>query len=425
VTEKIKISEQGVFFASLEKQEPQWLSNLRVKAFNKMSDLPLPKIDQVDFEQWRLFDQFFGCVEEVKEPPCFFKKKFRPLLVNVGSQNLFNQVPDELAKTGLIFADLHVALLKHEKLVKKYYLNNTLKYDSDRIAAEHTAFMNSGLFLYVPRGVELSVPIVACLYQNANSASPFNAHVLIIAEEDSKVIFDQKLASHGLEKKAVSANIFVEIFAMSNAKINYLAQDNLGENVTAYIRRRVLVHENAEVNFLLGSFNDGMVISDCAIDLKGIKSHAKMVIGAIATKRQTQVVNAKITNHAKFSSGEIVQHGVVKDSSRLIFNGIGHIKKGAKEASNKQENRILLLSDEMCGDVNPILLIDEEDVVATHSASLSHVTKEDLYYLMSRGIGEQEAENLVIKGFLNAAVKIDSSSSKKEWLAIMEGKLDG
>jgi len=151
---------------------------------------------------------------------------------------------------------------------------------------------------------------------------------------------------------------------------------------------------------------------------------SEVKIVAISMGKQVQGIDTRVTNYGRHSIGHILQHGVIRDKSTLTFNGIGHIIKGAKGADAQQESRVLMLSDKARGDANPILLIDENDVTAGHAASVGRVDPEEMYYLMSRGLRKQDAERLVIRGFLGSVIAaIPIKAVRDELVEVIERKL--
>ena len=224
--------------------------------------------------------------------------------------------------------------------------------------------------------------------------------------------------------KKESGNIVVEVIAKAGAKVKYSAVDQLGESITSYMNRRGYIMRDATVDWAIGVMNDGNVIADFDSDLVGEGAHSEVKIVAISSGKQTQGIDTRVTNKAPHTIGHILQHGVIRERGALTFNGIGHILKGAKGADAQQESRVLMLSDKARGDANPILLIDENEVTAGHAASVGRVDPEEMYYLMSRGLHKEEAERLVIRGFLGSVLTaIPVEAVRKELVEVIEGKL--
>lgn len=411
---------------SLSKGEPEWMTKFRQEALAKADELPLPHIDRVKFHRWPLFDieDMADQYSEAGNVAAFDEMKDNPVLVQQGTWTTFEQLSTELAEKGVIFTDLFTALQEHPDSVKEYYMQKAVKMDEDQLTALHAAFMNTGLFLYVPKNVVIDEPIEALFFQAGDIAQHYFKHVLIVADEHSEFSYLERFQTTGEELKKVSGNIVVEVIAKAGAKVKYSAVDQLGESITSYMNRRGYIMRDATVDWAIGVMNDGNVIADFDSDLVGEGAHSEVKIVAISSGKQTQGIDTRVTNKAPHTIGHILQHGVIRERGALTFNGIGHILKGAKGADAQQESRVLMLSDKARGDANPILLIDENEVTAGHAASVGRVDPEEMYYLMSRGLHKEEAERLVIRGFLGSVLTaIPVEAVRKELVEVIEGKL--
>lgn len=410
---------------SLLKEEPSWMLELRQKALAQADELALPKIERVKFNRWPLFDiDMEEHASSVGMIPGFDEMPNHPQVVQINQTTVFEQLSADLAAQGVIFTDLFSAMQEHPELVKEYYMTKGVPFDEDKLTAAHAAFMNSGLFLYVPKNVIIKEPIEAIMRVMGNQNHLFK-HVLIVAGEHSEFSYLERLISPTKEDRKISANIIVEVIAKPGAKIKYSAVDQLGENVTTYLNRRGYIMQDASVDWAIGVMNDGDVIADFDSDLVGSGAHSEVKIVAISAGKQTQGIDTRVTNKAPYTVGHILQHGVIRERGTLTFNGIGHILKKAKGADAQQESRVLMLSDHARGDANPILLIDENEVTAGHAASVGRVDPEEMYYLMSRGLHKEEAERLVIRGFLGSVITaIPVKETQQEFIEVIEGKLN-
>ena len=383
--------------------EPEWLADLRQKAFDKIDQLDLPVIERVKFHRWNLGDGRISESDLLTSVPDFTALGDNLKFIQMGTQTVLEQLPADLATQGVVFTDFHSALEEIPELVEKHFMS-AVKYDEDKLAAYHTAYFNSGAVLYVPDNVEIDQPIEGIFYQDSESDVPFNKHILIIAGKHSKVSYLERLETYGEGSVPATANITVEVIAQAGAQIKFSAIDRLGENVTAYISRRGKLDNDAMIDWAIGVMNEGNVVADFDSDLYGKGSHADMKVVSLSSGKQVQGIDTRVTNYGCNSIGNILQHGVILEKGTLTFNGIGHIIKGAKGADAQQESRVLMLSDQARSDANPILLIDENDVTAGHAASIGQVDPEDMYYLMSRGLDKATAERLVVRGFLGSVI---------------------
>jgi len=375
-----------------DNHEPDWFIQKRLAAFKLIETLPLPAMQRFDFHNWKMMP----AVERI-----------------IPSQVENNQ--------KIVLTDMFDALKNYPELMQAYYMKKVIKVDENKFTAYHAAFVNNGIFVYIPKDTIVNNPIEVNVKQDAKT--PFISHILIVAEENTEFSFIQKMTTSGQNQSL--ANCIVEIVAKDNSKIRYTAIDELGENVTSYISRRAYVGQNSFIDWSIGLMNDGNTIADFDTDLYGEGSHSEIKVVDITSNRQQEGVNTRVTNYGKHSIGNINQRGVIMDRSKLVFNGIGHIIHGASGANAQQQNRVLMMSSKAHGDANPILLIDENDVVAGHAASVGQVDPKQLYYLMSRGIDRKTAERLVIRGFLgDVLVSIPSKKVRQELVKTIERKLE-
>lgn len=417
---------------SKERNEPDWLLELRLQGLKLSNDLAMPKPDKTKIDNWdytsfqhKVNAETVGSLQELPEEINELIGKEQSagnVIVQRNATVAFKELSEELKNKGVIFTDLETALQEHSELVKKYFMAEAVKIDQHRLTALHAALLNGGVFLYVPKNVEIDVPLQAVFWQEDPSAGLFN-HVLIIAEDNSSVTYVENYLSTGSGEKSV-ANIVAEVFAGPNSLIRYGAVDNLGSSVTSYINRSGRTAKDGRIEWALGQMNDGNTVSEnwtkCIGD--GSSADAKMV--TIGRGEQKQNFMVRIDQIGKHSDGQIFAHGVMKDSATGVFNGIGKIEQGGKKSNAEQTSRILMLSEKARGDANPILLIDEDDVTAGHAASVGKVDDLQLFYLMSRGIDRLEAERLIVHGFLQPVVAtLPIEGVKQALVGLIERKI--
>src|SRR5699024_10566468 len=360
-------------------------------------NLEVPYIERVKYNRWPLFDIDENSLTAPAEDfsvADFDKTDDAPVLVQQDGYAPYEYLPQDLIDQGVIFTDIFTAVKEHPELVQEYYMTKAVKMDEDKLTAAHAAFMNGGLFLYVPENVVVDQPFEAIFRHNGDLAAHYYKHILVVAEENSEFNYLERFLSEGETAKNVSVNIVVEVIAKNGAKVKFTAIDQMGKNTTCYINRRGYLMRDASVDWALGVMNKGNVVADFDSDLEGQGSHAEVKAVAISSGKQVQAIDTRVTNKAPYSIGHILQHGVIREKGTLTFNGIGHILHGAKGADAQQESRVLMLSDEARGDANPILLIDENDVTAGHAASVGRVDPDEMYYLMSRGLSRKVAEQI-------------------------------
>lgn len=411
---------------SLLREEPHWFLNFRKRALDLVDKLELPRFQKAKYRHFKLLENPLDTSFEknIGEVPDFLALKDQVLLYQEDGLTTFLQVPQALSDQGVIFCDLQTALTDYPELMEKYFMTQAVLPEENKLTAFHAAFVENGAFLYVPKNVAIKEPLETYFCQNSTSQA-FITHFLMMVEENAQVNYVEHLVSGEKSKEAVSANFIAEVIAKPGAVVNYFALDSFGENVTAYLNRRGHLAKDATVNWGIGLFNEGKIVGDFDTDLAGAGSHSEMKTIAVSSGNSEQIIDNRVTNQAPHTKGHILQHGVALDKGILTFNGIGHIIKGAHGSDAQQESRILMLSNEARADANPILLIDDNDVTAGHAASVGQMEAQDLYYLMSRGLDEEQAQRLVVRGFLGAVVaNFPEKSLQEEFISAIEGKLN-
>jgi Fe-S cluster assembly protein SufD len=435
MTTELKLPFDKEFVSSFSKNnnEPEWLTELRLKALAEVETLPMPRPDKTKISKWN-FTQFEKhTVESTGLSSLHALSDNVKGLVDVDAENknLYiqqNQTPaflslsKELSDKGVIFTDIFTAAREHSDLLEKYFMTQGVKTSEHRLTALHAALLNGGTFLYVPKNVEIIEPIQAVYLHDDAAANLFN-HVLIVADENSSVTYVENYIST-VENANGIFNIVTEVFAEANAKVQYGAVDTLAKGITTYVNRRGIAQRNARIEWSLGLMNDGNTISENVTNLIGDGSFGDTKSVVVGRGEQTQNFTTSVVHFGKNTEGFILKHGVMKDSATAIFNGIGKIEHGASKSNAVQESRMLMLSEKARGDANPILLIDEDDVTAGHAASVGRVDPIQLYYLMSRGIAKKEAERLIIHGFLAPVVnQLPIEGVKKQLVDVIERKV--
>ncbi|MEQ7682066.1 MULTISPECIES: Fe-S cluster assembly protein SufD [Bacillus] len=431
---KLSVDQEYVKGFSEKHQEPAWLKNLRLQALEKAEDLPLPKPDKTKITNWN-FTKFnkhtvdnapLASLEDLADEAkalIDIENEDKTLYVQRDQTPAFLSLSKELKDKGVIFTDILTAAREHSDLVEKYFMKDGVKVDEHKLTALHAALMNGGAFLYVPKNVQVETPVQAVYVHESNDTALFN-HVLIVAEDHSSVTYVENYISTVNPKEAVF-NIISEVVTGDNASVTYGAVDNLSAGVTTYVNRRGAARgRDSKIEWALGLMNDGDTISENTTNLYGDGTYGDTKTVVVGRGEQTENFTTQIIHFGKASEGYILKHGVMKDAASSIFNGIGKIEHGASKANAEQESRVLMLSEKARGDANPILLIDEDDVTAGHAASVGRVDPIQLYYLMSRGIPKEEAERLVIYGFLAPVVKeLPIEGVKKQLVSVIERKV--
>lgn len=415
-------AKQQLTVASQQNEEPVSLLERRLAARDLMAQLRLPRMQRFNFRDWPLIaDQPLEWVSSDTDLEKIAPDDEVIRVTQVGQTTVKVHIPERLRAAGMVLTDIFTAARQYPEMFEKYFMS-AIKTDENLLTAYHVAYLNAGLFLYVPKNVEIEKPIEAELVQDNTQDQPLVSHILVVADRGSKVKFIQHLTTVG--DQANPANMMIELIARDNSEIDFSSLDELGAQTHTYFKRRADIGRDAHVEWAVGLMNDGDTVGDMDSELLGEGGYANSKMIAVTTRKQEVGVNNRVTNHGKHTTGLINQRGVILENSELIFNGIGQIIHGAHGSKADQQNRVLIMSDQARGDANPILLIDENDVEAGHAASVGPVDPHQMYYLMSRGIPRKQAERMVIRGFLGAVLSaIPAADVRNKLVEILERKL--
>ena len=398
--------------------EPRWLTQKRLAAKKLIPKLGMPKM-----EHFKENDIVFAD----SEGPVFIQKienntDNKANFIQIGTQTVQAKLSQAMTDKGVKLLDIFDAFEQIPDIMQKYFMTEIIRADENKLNAIHLANLNSGLVLYIPKNVALDEPIEVKLIQDSRQKLDWYCHILIIAEENSRGHFLQHLSTIGDQKNI--ANLMVEVIAKPGSHLEFSSVEELGSNTTLYFERKAKIETDAHIQWAIGLMNSCDTVGQIDSELIGEGSYANSQLVSVTGGQQKVFLNNRVTNHGPHSTGLINQRGVLLDQSKLIFNGIGQIVHGAHGSKADQKNRVLMMSPDARGDANPLLLIDENDVIAAHAASVGPVDPVQMNYLMSRGIPYKQAQRLVIRGFLGAVLDaIPDKDVRKKMIAILERKL--
>ncbi len=433
----ISYDKNSIEALSKKNNEPAWFAALRQSALASATELPLPKPDKTKIDTWNFtnFDQHlvasdrfadFASIPSEITALIDMDKAARNLMIQKNNTMAYCALSPEAAEQGVILMGIVEAMAAHPELVQKYYMASDsvdgIKIESHKLAALNTALLSGGVFVYLPKNVVVKEPIQVIFAVDEAETNLFN-HVIIVAEDFAQCTYVENNISLVASNEVV-ANLITEVYVGNGAHVTYGAVDTLDKNITTFVHRTAFVGRDGKIEWALGLMNDGNTISENITLLEGNGSFADTKSVVVGRGVQKQNFTTKVIHTGLQSEGFILKHGVMKDEASSIFNGIGYIKHGATKSNAQQTSRVLMLNKKARGDANPILLIDEDDVVAGHAASVGRVDEMQLYYLMSRGISRREAERLIIHGFLAPVVnELPVEQVRKQLVDVIEKKV--
>lgn len=426
----LPVDRNSVAALSREFQEPEWMTALRLAAYDAAEKLELPKLEKMRIGEWALWD--YGA-PKARQPLAGFDQLpgqaralleddvKNHLLVQHNSSVVFRSLPEDLRAKGVIFTSLGEAVREHGDLVRSHFMQ-AVKTDENVLTALHAALWNGGVFLYVPRNVKVEVPLHALFLTDDASAS-FVPHVLIIADENSSVTYVDHYAGTPSGGRLVHNGV-VEVFVKQGAHVQFASIHEFGAPVTDLTIRRSVVGRDGRIDWVIGEMNQGETMAETVSILDGNGGVSDSKVICVGTGEQKIHLTTRAVHIGMNTTSDMVTRAVMRDASTAIINGITKIEKGATYANGQQTERVLMLSPAARGDANPMLLIDEDEVMAGHAASVGQVNPEQVYYMMSRGLSRELAMKLIIYGFLAPIVsEIPISSLENQLKTVVERKL--
>ncbi|MBI2676163.1 MAG: Fe-S cluster assembly protein SufD [Candidatus Aenigmarchaeota archaeon] len=347
-------------------KEPEWLAKLRRGSFETFESLPMPTMKDEEYKYTDLKEIDLSKIEAAWKPS---EVKF--------------EFDKENETNGLIVTDMRAALEKHGRLVEKYFMKADTK--QDKFVSLQQAFWTNGVFVYVPEG--MAVERLACEFSGI-------CRNLIILEENSRLNYFENRGNGNI----FSAD-FTEIYLHDNSKLDFVFYQNLPETVFDFSAKAAALQNDASVDWIFGLF--GGKLNKLKIETffrgKGSSSTTNGVF--FGHKSQHFAIDTNAYHIAEHTANNILVKGVMAGESSSVYRGLIKIEKQAQQTDSYLADHTLLLSEKALANSIPSLKIDANDVRATHGATVSKIDDEQLFYLMSRGLGRKEAEMLIVKGF--------------------------
>ncbi|MDG1545965.1 MAG: Fe-S cluster assembly protein SufB, partial [Candidatus Poseidoniaceae archaeon] len=338
------------------------------------------------------------------------------------SEAVYHSIREDLESQGVIFLDMDTGLREHPELVKKYF-GKVVPHSDNKFAALNTAVWSGGSFLYIPKGVHVEMPVQAYFRINAENMGQFE-RTLILADEGSSVHYIEGCTAPSYSSTALHSAV-VELIAMDGAKIRYSTIQNLSDNVLNLVTKRAHAMKNATVEWIDSNIGSGLTMKYPAILLKGEGSHAEVVSVAYAGQNQHQDTGAKVHHLAANTTSNIVSKSISKDGGRSTYRGLLQVTPKANNCRSKVVCDALMLDQDSRSDTYPTMEIGNSTADLEHEASVSKVSGDQLFYLMSRGFNEQEAMGLIVNGFFEPFTRELPSDYAVEMNKLLNIKMEG
>ena len=413
---KLKLSIKTLQSIFSNTNEPEWFLNTRKLALYKSYTLPFPKLESMELERWNLFNVDFSTLRLENEGNIDITKyginNDDFAVVQKNNTIVHVNIPEKYADK-VVIKDIFSAM--NDDHIKDSFMS-VVDYAESKVTAVHYTLLNAGLFIDVKDSVVIEEPLQYIVISDREQ-SLFN-HVTIQVGKNAKFNFIENYVNNQKEDKA-PFSLVSEVVAHEGAKINYSSITNQPGQKRGTILRRGLTYRDSLINWNVAAMDEADVYHDNTTNILGDGSEANLKIVTLGVKEQKTYFNSEVVNQGLSSKGDILQHGVLLDRSHIVFNGVGFIVKGATGSNAYQSSRMLTLSSEAKADANPMLLIDENDVMAGHGASLGRIDEEQLYYLQSRGLTRKESSRLLVHGFLSPVISELTVDKIKELVTVL------
>ncbi len=414
------LTERVIREISAFKDEPQWMLDYRLKAYKIFLEKSMPTwgadLSGIDFENIRYYvrpqDKAKTKWEDV---PSEIKDTFeklgipeaeRKFLAGAGAQfeseMVYHSVQESLSKQGVIFESTDDGLKNHPELFKKYF-GTIIPAHDNKFSALNSAVWSGGSFIYIPKGVHVELPLQAYFRINTENMGQFE-RTLIIADEGSSVHYVEGCTAPTYSSDSLHSAV-VEIIVKKGARVQYTTIQNWSSNVYNLVTKRAFAHEDAEMFWLDCNLGSKVTMKYPSIILGGRRAKGEIQSLAFAAHGQHQDAGGKVIHLAPDTSSTIISKSISKDNGRSTYRGLVKVVKGATNVKTRVVCDALMLDASSRSDTYPTMDIKEQDVAVAHEATVAKIGEEELFYLMSRGLTEEQAATMIVNGFAAPIVK--------------------
>jgi len=414
------LSKDTVREISKLKDEPQWMLDFRLRAYDVFMKKPMPQwggdLNNIDFQNIYYYAKASDKTEKNwDDVPENVKNTFDKLgipeaekkfLAGVGAQYesevVYHNLRKDLADQGVLFLDTDSALKEHPEIFKKYFAK-IIPPEDNKFSALNSAVWSGGSFIYIPPGVKVDMPLQAYFRINAENIGQFE-RTLIIADEGSEVHYIEGCTAPVYSSESLHSAV-VELVAHKDAKLRYTTIQNWSNDVYNLVTKRAYAYEGATVEWIDGNIGSKLTMKYPGIYLMGRKAYGETLSIAFAGKNQHQDTGAKMVHLAPDTTSKITSKSVSRANGRSTYRGLLKVAKGATNVKSTVRCDALLLDETSKTDTYPYMEINQEDATVTHEATVGKIGDEQIFYLMSRGFTEEEALSLIVNGFMEPFTK--------------------
>lgn len=400
----VGMTRESVEQLSAAKNEPDWMRDARLRSWQIFEMEPMPTRQD---EEWRRTDLSKLKLEDLSPfaapsgsamtSPLQLNGNSAGLVTHQNSLTVSRDVRDDLTSQGVIFTDLDSAVQEHPNLVQRYFMSEAVTPDYNKFTALNGAFWSGGTFLYVPREVDVALPVRALYTLTAPGAAIFT-HTIVVAEEGARITFIEEYASEEIDSLALNAGV-VEVFAGSGTHLTFITLQDWMGNVFDISTQRALLERDSRLDWLVINLGNGRTKTNLEAALRGPGASTQMLGILWGYGHQFTDYHTVQDHMAPHTTSDLLYKSALTDEARSVFSGRIRVVKGANGTDAYQANRNLLLSDKASSFPSPNLEIEANEVRCTHGATVGKVDQDMLFYLMSRGLPRRQATRMIVEGF--------------------------
>src|ERR1700736_2619570 len=434
------ISEDIVKEMSWMKGEPQWMTDRRLKAYRHFLKRPMPNwggdMSQIYFDdiyyyikpidkQVSAWDQLPDSVKATYDKlgiPEAERKYLAGVTAQYESEVVYHRNREDLEAQGVLFCDMDTALREYPELVKKYF-GTVIPINDNKFAALNSAVWSGGSFIYVPPGVKVDMPLQAYFRINAENMGQFE-RTLIIADEGSQVHYIEGCSAPVYTSDSLHSAV-VEIICKASSRVTYTTIQNWSNNVFNLVTKRARCDTEAHMEWIDGNIGSRLTMKYPAVYLMGPKASGEVLSVAYAGAGQHQDTGAKMIHAAPETTSTIISKSISKDGGHSTYRGLVHVDKDAKGSKSFVRCDALILDEDSVSEPRPYMEVEERDAQIGHEATVSKVGSDQLFYLMSRGLSEQQAMSMIVNGFIEPVTRTLPMEYAVEWSRLIELQMEG
>ncbi len=427
---------------SAMKKEPEWMLKIRIKALEVYQSKPMPTwgnvqlLSELDFNNIHYYVRPNEKTEkDWKDVPEGVKRTFdrlgipeaeRKFLAGVTAQYesevVYHSIREDLTKQGVIFLGMDDAVKQYPDIVKKYF-GRVIPTADNKFAALNTAVWSGGSFIYVPKNTNVEIPLQAYFRINSENMGQFE-RTLIITDEGSTVHYIEGCTAPTYSSDSLHSAV-VELVALPGSKIRYTTIQNWSNNVYNLVTKRAVCYADAAVEWIDGNIGSKLTMKYPAVYLMGKGARGEVLSIAYAGKGQHQDAGAKMVHVAPHTTSTILSKSISRDGGRTSYRGLLRVEKGAEHCKASVRCDALLLDEASRSDTYPTMEINEKNVAVGHEATVSKIGDEQMFYLMSRGLKENDAQSLIVNGFIEPFVRELPMEYAVELNRLMQLEMEG